>query len=122
MSNAVDLNTRFGGGGRNPSDSELRAAIREVFHEDHPSLVEGHYAEHPNAWLTYGFQADDKWTVYVLDLYRNGQLVFSCFLDQDDLDPEFERTMDCVTEQEALRLWRLLAAGKIELLTREAWT
>jgi hypothetical protein len=122
MSTAVDLITRFGGGGRNPSDTDLIAAIREVFHEDHPILVEGDYAEHPNSWLTYGFQDDDKWTVYVLDLYRKGQLVFSCYHDQDDVDPAFERTMACVTEHEALRLWRLLAAGKIELLTREPWT
>jgi hypothetical protein len=121
MSNAVDLNTRFGGGGRNPSDNDMEAAIREVFHEDHPSLVEGHYAEHPNSWLSFGIQAGEKWTVYLLDLYRGGCLAFSKFEDQDDAEPVFERSKH-VTEQEALRLWRLLASGDIESLMREDWT
>ncbi len=70
MINAVDLTTRFGGGGRNPSDADMTEAIREVFHENHPSLVEGDYAEHPNSWLSFGAQVGDKWTIHSLDLYR----------------------------------------------------
>ena len=121
MSSAVDLNTRYGGGGRNPSEKDMAEAIREVFHEDHPSLVEGDYAEHPSSWLSLGFQAGDKWTVHVLDLYRSGRLIFSKFDDQDDAEPAFERTMTGVAEPEALRLWSLLASGNIEALVREDW-
>lgn len=121
MNSAVDLNTRFGGGGRNPSDIEMTAAIREVFHEDHPSLGEGDYAEHPNSWLSFGVQTGDKWAVHVLDLYRGGRLAFSKYDDQDDAEPVFERSKQ-VSEQEALRLWRLLASGDTESLTREDWT
>jgi hypothetical protein len=121
MSSAVDLKTRFGGGGRNPSDIEMKAAICEVFHEDHPNLVEGDYAEHPNSWLSFGVQTGDKWIVHILDLYRGGRLIFSKYDDQDDAEPVFERTKQYVSEQEAWRLWRLLASGEIESLMREDW-
>jgi hypothetical protein len=121
MTSAVDLNTRFGGGDRNPSETQLKEAIREVFHEDHPDLIEGDYLEHPNAWLSYGSQSGDKWTVYTLDLYRNGSMMFSKLADQDDLEPEFERTKAHLTEDEALRLWRLLASGDLNALLKEDW-
>lgn len=99
----------------------MAVAIREVLHEDHPNLVEGDYAEHPNSWLSLGFQAGDKWTVHTLDLYRSGRMIFSTYDDQDDAEPVFERTRTDVTEHEALRLWSLLASGKIEALMREQW-
>src|SRR5687768_11525048 len=121
MSKAVNLNLRFGGGRRDPSEAEMRAAIREVFHEDQPTSSEGDYAEHPNSWLSYGVQNGDKWTVHTLDLYRKGRLVFSKYDDQDDAEPVFERTKANLTEQNALRLWRLLASGEIEALTKEDW-
>lgn len=121
MSSTVGLYTRFGGGGSNPSEREMRDAIREIFHEDHPSLVEGDYAEHPSSWLTFEVQNGDKWTVHTLDLYRNGSLIFSKYDDQDDATPQFERTKTNVSEQEALRLWLLLASGNFVALEGEHW-
>ena len=39
----VDLITRFGGGTADPSLDDLKEALRELYIENHPSLVEGDY-------------------------------------------------------------------------------
>lgn len=75
-------------------------------------MTEGDYAEHPNAWLRYGF---DDGPMYVLNVYRSGSVYFSQWADPDyenELEPESERVN--VSERDACRLWELLAAGKID--------
>ena len=47
---SVTLTTRYGRGNAQPSDLDLEGALREVYVEDHPSLTEADYEEHPNAW------------------------------------------------------------------------
>ena len=117
----VDLITRFGGGTTDPSLDDLKAALRELYIEDHPSLVEGDYEEHPNAWLHYGYENGNKWTVYTLDIYRGGMVIFSKRYDQDDLAPEFEKRMTGVSQESALGLWKALASGNIDTLMAEPW-
>lgn len=120
MSN-VTLTTRYGHGNEQPSDADLEATLREVYFENHPSLTEGDYEEHPNAWLVYGEQNGEKWTVYTLDVYRGGMIIYSKMDDQDDDDPEFEKEMKGVSLERALGMWRLLAQGKTTVLLAEQW-
>jgi len=117
----VDLITRFGGGTADPSLDDLKEALRELYIENHPSLVEGDYKEHPNAWLNYGYENGNKWTVYTLDIYRGGMVIFSKRYDQDDLAPEFEKRMTGVSQESALELWKALASGNIDTLMVEPW-
>ena len=117
----VNLIRRFGGGTPDPSSDDLKEALRELYVEDHPSLVEGDYEEHPNALLEYGYENGNKWTVYILDVYRSGMVIFRKFDDQDDHDSEFESRMTGVSQERALELWRALASGDIDSLIAEPW-
>jgi len=110
----VELITRFGGGTTGPSLDDLKEALRELYIENHPSLVEADYEEHPNAWLNYGYENGNKWTVYTLDIYRDGMVIFSKRDDQDDLAPAFEKRMTRVSQEGALELWKALASGNID--------
>lgn len=118
---SVTLTTRYGHGNAEPSDPDLEAALREVYVENHPSLTEADYEEHPNAWLVYGKQNSEKWTIYTLDVYRTGKVIFSKMDDQDNDDPEFEKEMASVSYERALELWRLLVHGKTDELILEQW-
>ena len=117
----VGLVTRFGGGTIDPSLDDLKEALRELYIENHPLLDEGDYEEHPNAWLDYGYENGDKWTVYTLDIYRGGMVIFSKRDDQDDLDPEFEKRMTGISQESALELWKTLASGNVDALMAEPW-
>jgi len=116
----LELITRFGSGSTAPLDTDLAAAVHEVFVEEHPSLSESDYREHPNAWLSYGQPAEDKWTVYTVQVSRDGRVLFYKLADQDDADPEFEKSM-VVGEVQALALFRLLAAGNVTALLAQSW-
>jgi hypothetical protein len=108
----VILTSRYGGDIREPTVDQLRRALADVYQENDPSMTEGDYAEHPNAWLRYGF---DDGPMYVLSVYRSGSVYFSQWADPDyenELEPELERVN--VSERDACRLWELLAAGKID--------
>jgi hypothetical protein len=117
----VSLTTRFGRGVRNPSDADLEAALTELYVENHPSLIAADYEEHPNAWLEYGYEDGDRWTVHTLDIYRTGVVIFSKLEDQDDDEAVFEKQMNGVDRHSASRLWRTLARGDIEELEKERW-
>lgn len=117
----VVLTARFGGGTTDPSSADLKEALRELYVEDDPSLVEEDYEDHPNAWLEYGYESGNKWTVYLLDVYRGGTVIFSKRDDQDDLDPEFEKRMTGVSQERALELWKALASADIDSLMAEPW-
>jgi hypothetical protein len=74
-------------------------------------MTESDYAEHPNAWLRYGF---DEGPVLVIDVYRKGTVIFSKYADQDDVEPLTEYTMQNVERESLLSLWKWLANGEIE--------
>lgn len=59
------------------------------------------YEEHPNIWLRYGF---DEGPMYVLDLYRQGLVLFSKYADQDYNDPHWEQQMKAVDYEKELEL------------------
>lgn len=115
----VILTTRYGTDIREPTSDHLRSALAEVYHEDHPAMTGGDYAEHPNAWLRYGF---DSGPMYVLNVYRSRTVYFSQWADSDyenELKPEAEKIN--ASEREALDLWELLAKGKIDEVKAWRW-
>jgi hypothetical protein len=60
--------------------------------------------------------------MYVLNVYRSGTVYFSQWADPDyesELEPELERIN--VSEREALRLWELLSAGKMDEIKASGW-
>ena len=116
----LELITRFGSGNTAPLDADLAAAVHEVFVGDHPSMSEADYREHPHAWLNYGQPAEDKWTVPTVPVSRYGRASFYKLADQDDAEPEFERSM-IVGEGQALALFRLLASGNVTALLSHSW-
>jgi hypothetical protein len=115
----VILTARYGGDTSSPTAEQLAHAMAEVYHENIPSMAEDDYAEHPNAWLRYGF---DDGPLYVIDVYRTGTVRFSQWADPDyENELEAESGMANVTEQHSLRLWTLLAQGQIDQIKKEKW-
>jgi len=106
----------------NPTDEDLSKAIVELFHEDQPGMSDSDYSEHPSAWLTYGHENGDKWTIYTMDIYRSGYVLFSKHEDQDDDDPAFEKKMEKVSEKTAIGLFNLLKNKKIEEIVELEWS
>lgn len=115
----VILTSRYGGCIRDPSSADLVSSIAELYHEEMVSMTEGDYAEHPNAWLEYGF---DEGPMYILEVYRGGRVVFGQWADQDyesKLAPE--SSMEGVSEKVAVQLWTWLAHGDIDRIKIEPW-
>lgn len=107
----VILTSRYGGGKRQPSEIDLARAIDELFDEILSGMSEADYAEHPNAWLTYGF---DDGPLRVIDVDRTGVVIFSKYADADLEELQSEHTVRGVDGDRALSLWKWLANGEIE--------
>jgi hypothetical protein len=115
----IILTSRYGGDARNPATEQVAKAVREIFHEDTPSMLEADYAEHPNAWIRYGF---DEGPMYVIDIGRGGTIRFEQWADPDFEDElEAPLTMANATEQDALRLLTMLTKGQIDQIKAEKW-
>lgn len=106
----VILHKRYGEEVRQPLPSELAQAIGELFDENIEGMAEADYAEHPNAWLRYGF---DEGPMFVVEASRNGTATLSKYADQDDIDPVAEVTFS-VERGPLLSLWLWLAEGELE--------
>jgi hypothetical protein len=89
------LETRWGGGPKNPTIQEMRASLAELETPDQ---------EHPSAWLS----DDDGWMV---DVYENGLVIFSH--QSNDICQR-----KGVSRDEALELWLLLQRGKHDEIRR----
>jgi len=111
------LTTRYGGDIRDPSADDLTTALNELYQETLDGMTDAYYAEHPNAWLRYGF---DDGPMYVLDVYRNGRVIFGQWADQDyetELAPE--TTIENVIEERAFQLWTWLTNGDVDRIKDE---
>lgn len=116
----VILSPRYGGDVRDPTADDLARAIRELYVEDLPGMMEGDYEEHGAASLRYGF---DEGPMYLLDVTRGGTVTFEEWADQDyDVPIAPPRVLTSVPSQAALKLWTLLAAGDIEQVRRHPWS
>jgi len=105
------LSKRYGGDVRNPSSQELALAAAELFVENLPGMTESTYEEHGAAFLRHGY---DDGPMYVLLINRGGTATFEQWIDQD-FSSELEPPMSLrpVGQEEAVRLWQALAAGRL---------
>lgn len=113
MSNStgwVILTKRYGEDVRQPSGEDLAQAIDELFVEEGEGMTEADYADHPNAYLRYGF---DEGPVFVAEANRNKSATLSKYADQDDIDAMVEATFN-MDRDTILSLWRRLALGRVE--------
>jgi hypothetical protein len=112
------LNSRFGNLDGNTSAENIRCAVREMYHEDHPDLSDGDYAEHPDAWIDRGLE---NGPLYTLTIQRFGRLQLEKRADQDDVDAAESFQMDNVAEEQCCRICESFVAGDMESLLREPW-
>ena len=113
------LTRRYGGDTRDPSNENLANAIRELFVEDLPGMIEDDYAEHGAASLRYGW---DEGPMFVVRVDRRGTVTFEEWADQDyehELAPP--RTLRVRFQGEALQLWALLASGDVNDVRHFGW-
>lgn len=97
-----------------PTDREIAEVVAHVLDDAalrrrDRTLEEGYLEEHPNAWME---MEDDEGATYVLDLYRTGELQFTRYGDDPEVE-EFRHVKQGVSVAEATRLWRLLRDGRV---------
>lgn len=107
----ITLTFRFGKVRRTPSAAEMRTALDEIYNEQALSCATSDLEEHPNSWLTLGYEQGDKWAVVTLDVYRTGDVRLTKYEDQDDDEPVYELLRQEVGYEECFAMWRSLAAG-----------
>ena len=56
-----------------------------------------------------------------MDVSRTGTVRFTKMDDQDDEAPAFEKRIEDVSQEKALRVWNLLKGGKIDDILKEDW-
>lgn len=94
------LERRCGGGGQNPKEEEMRAALAELSKPDE---------EHPDCWLS----DESGWTIAA---HQSGKIVLenveSC---------EGPWHMASQTPERVIELWCLLQNGAIDAIRRQPW-
>jgi len=111
----VILRRLYGASRRDPSSEELAAAIRELFVENLPGMTEADYAEHPDASLRYGH---DDGPMYVLEIDRHGKATFQEWADQDYETELAPARVLRLSQDDALRVWTLLASRNVDGVRR----
>ncbi len=94
------LERRWGGGGENPEEKELRTAIAELATPDE---------EHPDCWLS-----DENGLT--IAAHQNGKVV----LENPETD-EGPWHMKSQSADQIIELWRLLQVGDLEAIRRKPW-
>jgi hypothetical protein len=112
----VILTSRYGGDTRQPSEGDLAQAIDELLNENIAGTTEAAYAEHPNAWLRYGFS---EGPVLLLEANRKRTVTFSKLSDQDAPDALTAYTVRNMERDAMLSLWKRLAKGEIEKIVAD---
>lgn len=94
------LERRWGGGGPDPTEDDLRSALAELAKPD---------VEHPDCWLS----DETGWTIAA---HQGGTVVLE--------NPESEDGpwhMRGQTQEQIMELWRLLQAGDLATLRQRPW-
>jgi hypothetical protein len=112
------LTSRFGDLDDDTSEENVRHAVREMYHEDHPDLQAGDYAEHPDAWIDCSF---DDGSVYLLIIQRFGKLRLEKRFDQGDIDPAESFELENVDEERCLQLCMRMVAGDVQSVRAAPW-
>ena len=94
------LERRWGGGGKNPKDEDLRGALGELRETD---------PEHPDCWLS----DENGWTIAA---HESGAIVL-----ENVESGEGPWHMKSQTAEAVLELWRLLQAGDLVTIRAKPW-
>ena len=94
------LERRWGGGGKNPSQDDLREALSELKKDD---------PEHPDCWLS----DEDNLTIAA---HQNGKVV----LENPETD-EGPFHLKNQSPEDIIELWRLLQAGDVAAIKAKPW-
>ncbi|HZR20708.1 MAG TPA: hypothetical protein VFE51_25735 [Verrucomicrobiae bacterium] len=94
------LERRWGGGGKNPNEEELRTALTELRQPD---------PEHPDCWLS----DESGWTIAA---HESGLVVL-----ENGESGEGPWHMNSQTAESVMQLWRLLQAGDIASIRSKPW-
>jgi hypothetical protein len=94
------LERRWGGGGPNPKENDLRVALAELAEPD---------VEHPDCWLS----DEAGWTVAA---HQSGKVV----LENPESD-EGPWHMTGQTHDQIIELWRLLQLGDLAAIRQKPW-
>lgn len=94
------LERRWGGGGPNPAEVELRAALAELAKPD---------PEHPDCWLS----DESGWTIAA---HQSGKVVL-----ENTESGKGPWHMKSQSPEAILSLWLLLQAGDIDALRAKPW-
>lgn len=94
------LERRWGGGGQDPSEDDLRAALAELVAPD---------VEHPDCWLSN----EDGWTITA---HQDGTVVL-----ENVESGEGPWHMQYQPTEAVLELWRLLQVGDVDGIRERNW-
>ncbi|MCG6202748.1 hypothetical protein [Psychromonas antarctica] len=97
-----NLTTCFGTGVSNPSDSDLKQSIAELF--------ESNNDEHPDAWVECGSENGPLCSV---SIYSSGYALFTKYSDADMSEELENRRVENVTQDVGLQLWKNLISGRL---------
>jgi hypothetical protein len=94
------LERRWGGGGQNPKEEEMCAALAELAKRDD---------EHPDCWLS----DEEGWTVAA---HQSGKVVLE---NVESGDGPWH--LPAQSHAQVIQLWQLLQSGDIEAIRSQPW-
>src|SRR5687768_1121264 len=96
----TSLQRRWGGGGDDPTEAEMRSALAEL---------DVHDPEHPDCWLSH-------YSGWSISAFGSGLVVL------ENLESgEGPWHMRSQTKEQVLALWRLLQSGDIPAIRSKSW-
>ena len=118
---SLTLVTMYGHRECGPSETQLKAALDEVYSEKGTRSARRKSTHLPGAWLDFSGRHAKGWGDYVVEIFTNGTATFTGFEYWDQSKVKFEMHMGNVSKDKGLHLWRLLAVGQIPQLLGEPW-
>ena len=92
---------------QNPTFEQIEKVVHELYSTSDP--------EHPNCWITYGFNSEKGWSLITVDAYESGLILFEYWEDQDDDDPILEQRLNG-NKETIINLFKLVSQKEIEKL------
>lgn len=99
----TNLTGCFGTGVSNPSDEDLRKALKELF--------QSHDSEHPDAWIESGSASGP---LYSLTIYGSGYAIYTKYSDVDMTEELENKKIENVSEDSAFELWKAVIDSKFD--------
>jgi len=96
----INLTTRLGHSISNPSDEDLKNALKELF--------DSKDNEHPDSWIECG---SEDGPLETLSIYSSGYALYTKFSDADMSDELETKRVDNVTQESGLEIWKNLISS-----------